>query len=172
MVSSGRPGCLGGRDARCLVSGAEAWSPRLERAVCARRRGSRPTSRTFRTAGEARLAASAFSAAVPGRRKAKGWLQPAKTWLAPLRHRRANRAAGKCSSAPHSQWEIVRLSGWGRAGSGLDRKRAGGMTGKVCARRPQFPPQHPVHQKTEVAVSWWWVLASSGLGFCSSRLFR
>ena len=112
---------------RCgsLVSSLGAGS------LCFRRRGSRPTSRTFRTAGRPRWQHPLSLRLYLGDGKLKASSSPPNlVGTTPGTEALTTGAAGKCSSAPHSQWEIVRLSAWGRAGSGLDRKRAVGRTGR------------------------------------------
>lgn len=96
-----------------------------------RRRGSRPTSRTFRTAGRPGWQHLLSLRLYLGDGKLKASSSPPNlVGTTPSTEGLTTGAAGKCSSAPHTQWEIVRLSGWGRAGSGLDRKWAVGRTGR------------------------------------------
>lgn len=112
---------------RCesLVSSHGAGSLRF------RRRGSRPTSRTFRTAGRPGWQHLLSLRLYLGDGKLKASSSPPNlVGTTPSTEGLTTGAAGKCSSAPHTQWEIVRLSGWGRAGSGLDRKWAVGRTGR------------------------------------------
>ena len=120
---------------RCgsLVSSLGAGSLRF------RRRGPMPSSRTFRTAGRLGWQHPLSLQLYLGDGKLKASSRPPNL-VGTTRSTEGLTTgdAGKCSSAPHSQWEIVRLSGWGGAGSGLDRKRAVGSTGRSVLGRRSF----------------------------------
>lgn len=156
-VPSGRPNALAAVTSRpvprfrcgSLVSPLGAGSLHL------RRRGSRPAGGALRAGG--RL----------------GWRQPLSLWFylgdgkkaassppwragtTPGTNCQTSGPAGKCSSAPNSQWETTRRGGWGGAGPRLDRKRIAFGTGRFTEAAAVSAAASGVGYRTaEVASGW------------------